>query len=402
MSGTAEPTATLPEMVVTADPVPPPDPADVALVVNGHTFAGWQEVRITRGVERLPSDFQLTATEASPDPAHLDITPSAPCVLNVRGDLVLTGYVDRYTPAISYSSHSVTFQGRSKCADLVDSSALFEDEAGNDVPTQIAGASCLEVATRLAAPHGITVSAPDTPGPVIPQHTAMLTETPWELIERVARYSKLLAYDDRDGNLVLAQVGTEKHASGFAQGINVETAAVTYSWDQRFTRYDVLYSPYNNLGDVTEAANGNPGWNRVQRLTDESSVSARHDGGARKRRRVIMVENQWGGPELALARAEWERARRWGRSQAAQITCDSWRDSAGVLWEPNHLARIDLPACKLVGVEWVIVEVTYRRGIDGEHADVLLMPPEAIMPQPTILQPFDGQMASALAEQPAP
>lgn len=386
------------EVVVTATPIdeppPPPPPMgkveDVALVVGGRALSPWQEVRITRGVERMPADFDLTTTEASDDPAVLDVQPGAECRLEILGDLVLTGFVDRYAPSFDQGAHDVRITGRSRSADLVDSSAIFEDEAGKELPTQLSAVSALELATRLARPHKVAVTALFGEGPRIPQFSANLTETPAELIERVARFAQRLVYDQPDGSIVLAPVGTRSHASGFQQGINVERASVVYAMDQRFGEYDVLLLPVNNLGDATLAAQGNAGWNLRHRVKDEGVPSTR------RRRRVIMVEQMWGGEALAKARAEWEAARRFGRSQVVNLTTDSWRDRAGVLWEPNQLVRLDLPALKLVGQDWIISEVTYRRGMDGTHADLVLMPPAALTPQPTILVPFNGQIAEAL------
>ncbi|MEW9584911.1 phage baseplate assembly protein [Paraburkholderia sp. DGU8] len=40
---------------------------DVSLTVNRSTVAGWTSVRITRGMERIPSDFDISMTERFPD-----------------------------------------------------------------------------------------------------------------------------------------------------------------------------------------------------------------------------------------------------------------------------------------------------------------------------------------------
>lgn len=404
MSGSAD--AELPATVVTAAALPaepkfkpdplPPDPDDVVLSIGGQRWQTWQAVRVTRGVERMPADFDLTVTENFPDPAQLGIRPAAPCKVQILGDLVLTGYVDRYAPAFDKSNHSVSFTGRSKCADLVDSAAIFEDANGQEIASQLQAVSALELARKIAGPFGISVTAPDGPGPVIPQHNALLTETGYEIIERVARFSQLLLYDDVDGNLVLAQAGKKRHASGIAEGVNAEAGRVIFAWDQRFTQYDVLLMQMNTLGDTTVTAEGNAGWNLRARLKDDTAASGRHDGKPRRRRRVIVVEQQWGGEDLALKRARWELARRFGRSQAVQVTTDSWRDSAGVLWEPNWLVPLNLPHLKIVGEDWLLMEVTYRRDNTGTHADLTLMPPEAVQPQPILLQPFNAQMYEAL------
>ncbi len=39
----------------------PVDPNALTVTVNGTTFGGWQRVRVTRGVERMPSDFEIAS-----------------------------------------------------------------------------------------------------------------------------------------------------------------------------------------------------------------------------------------------------------------------------------------------------------------------------------------------------
>ncbi|MBS7812886.1 hypothetical protein KHU32_18195 [Roseococcus sp. XZZS9] len=79
-----------------------------------------------------------------------------------------------------------------------------------------------------------------------------------------------------------------------------------------------------------------------------------------------------------------------------EVEVDSWRDSAGKLWEPNFKAPQDLPALKLTNKEWLIAEVPYLRGKNGTRAHLTLMPEEAFQPEPVILAPFDWQVQEAL------
>ncbi|MGP8002296.1 MAG: phage baseplate assembly protein [Smithella sp.] len=90
-----------------------------------------------------------------------------------------------------------------------------------------------------------------------------------------------------------------------------------------------------------------------------------------------------------MQRANWENARRVGRSNVLTLTTDSWRDSAGTLWTPNTIVPISLPALKLQQVNWVIADVSYKRDTTGTTADLVLMPPRAFLPQPiSLLQGF--------------
>ncbi|WP_422449499.1 phage baseplate assembly protein, partial [Thermoanaerobacterium sp. DL9XJH110] len=39
---------------------------ELILTVGGRELSGWTEVRVTRGIERCPSDFQIGMTERFP------------------------------------------------------------------------------------------------------------------------------------------------------------------------------------------------------------------------------------------------------------------------------------------------------------------------------------------------
>lgn len=384
MSDTA-PTTELPPETVTAEAAPPRASNDLVLVIGGREWSGWQSIAVTRGVEIVPGSFTLTMTERFPGIEDIVVRPGDACEVRLGNDLVLTGFVDRYAPAIDAHGHKVTVMGRGKCQDLVDCAAVFPDGG-----TQLASATPLTLATRLAVAYNITVSAPDGDGIAVPQFNAQLGETTFEIVERITRHSGFLAYEGTDGNLILARVGSQQMASGFRQGENIERADVAFSMDQRFSEYQVVLMSSNLFGDVAAAAGGNPGWNSQSPPVPDAGVP-------RFRRRIIVTEQTYSGVDLARQRAEWEKGRRYGRSQAVKLTCDSWRDSAGKLWEINTKAAVHIPALKLEARVWVIAEVTYRRDESGTHADLMLMPEEAFQPEPLILQPFDSQVFEALS-----
>ena len=100
------------------------DPDEVSIVLSDRRWAGWVSVRITRGLERMPSDFEIGLTEVFPGETEMLVAHVGEvCEVYIGRDLVLTGYVDRVTPSISPGQHDVTISGRGKCQDLVDCSA---------------------------------------------------------------------------------------------------------------------------------------------------------------------------------------------------------------------------------------------------------------------------------------
>jgi len=333
---------------------------DVKVVINGQSYAGWQDVRITRGIERLPSDFELRLTDIYAGEADaLQIQAGDSCTVLIGGSVVVTGYIDVAEPSVDARAHEITVQGRSKCADLVDCSAEWP---GN----QISGANVLEVARKLAEPYGIDVdAAPGLAGFTIPVFSLMFGETPFDIIERLCRYSQLLAYDDQFGNLLLTRASrTDRAASGFREGFNVERARARFSMHDRFSEYRCYPNAFNTVQEL-----GDAGFLR----------SSQADAGVRRHRMKVLISDGTGigGQDVAAQRAGWEASRRWGRSAQLRVTTDSWRDKAGALYEPNTLVPVDIPSVKVTGKLWTISEVTYRKGEQGTHCDLVLMDPHA-------------------------
>jgi prophage tail gpP-like protein len=219
-----------------------------------------------------------------------------------------------------------------------------------------------------------------------------LTETPFEIIERVARYAALLVYDDAGGMLELSRAGSTSMASGFSQGINVQEAYVTFTMDERYSSIETVIQSAATL--FTDPGDPN--------ATAELGLQAVQGGlaidpGVPRPRPLILVAEQgdlnW---KIAQQRCQWEVARRTGRSQQIRVVCDSWFDSAGALWRKNSLAPINLPACKVTNAQWLIGSVSFIRDESGTHADVMLMPAEAFLPEPIILQPYASDVAQAV------
>ena len=368
-----------------------PDPLDeVAIVVDGQQITGWSAISITRSAELFPNSFTLTAADQYPYSADQATTfpggPGQMCRVYIGSDLVVTGYVDRYGVQVAPGQHQVTITGRGLCEDLVDCSA---DIAGAINGATITAANALDLAKKLSAPFKVSArSAVSDLGMPLPPFTVALGETSYEIIERVARYAGFLVYEDEQGRVVLDRVGTQKMASGFKMPGNIEAAASTLSIDQRYSDYTVVWTTINQYQDLGPLAN-----NRAH-VTDPTMP--------RYRPRIIVSEQTDPAYDIGKARAEWELARRIGRSQAISLTCDSWRDSEGTLWTPNFLAPIDAAALKITDAEWIIGTVTFRKDSSGTHADLILMPPDAFKPQPQPLYLWDRELMTATNQPQSP
>lgn len=349
---------------------------DLTLLVGGARLSGWDSIRVTRGMERCPNDFEITMTErfgGELASARTVVNVGDACDVLIGDDLVIRGYLDRFVPSISQGQHTIQASGRGRCQDLVDCAAEWPGG-------QISASSALGVAQKLCEPYGLSATCLSDPGAAIPTMVLNNGETAFEIIERVCRFSALLAYESPDGNLVLSRVGTDKAASGFQEGVNVESASITYTADQQFSEYMVVRMSMDVLQDAGDAGN------IVETVTNPNIK--------RHRRRIIVAEGGDMGSEIAKQRAQWECSRRFGRAAQLRLTTDSWRDSAGVLYTPNTKVDIDFPTLKAPKRTWLISEVTYRRAEGGTACDLVIMPPEAFEPEPILVQHGPAELGS--------
>jgi prophage tail gpP-like protein len=399
-------------------------PDDVSITVGTTQIAGWETVEIGRSVEACPNHFTLTMTEQfSNNPSRIIAYPGQPCQIKIGKNLVVTGYIDRYAAKIGPTSHDVTITGRGLCEDIVDCSADPSTQGATPGGTTLA-TDALDLAKKLCKPFNIEAiineanflpssimnvyGGPQVSLPIRPFQIG-LGDTPYQIIEQVARYTGLLVYEDEFGRLVLDRIGTQKMGSGFVQGDNVEGASMSLSVDERFTSLTIVFSPINQL-DMTPSSIMNVYGGPTAAAVVNQRCPPFNDGAfaaqiyPRKRPRIVVSMQNDGSSDFAERMAAWEMNRRIGRSQAVQLTCDSWRDKNGLLWQPNWLANVHLPALKLVNMNWIIGDVVFRRDQGGTHADLVLMPPSAFSVQPGPLNVFEYELASGLptSQSPAP
>ena len=360
---------------------------DVSISVGGKKISGWTRVRATRGIERLPADFEIELTEYyAGDNSTVVISPGQKCEIYLGKDRILTGYVDSYGPMIERDSHKISVSGRSMSEDIVDCSAEWQN-------AQILSAPILKIVQGLATiPYDIKVyqnSFPDQSKNTIPQITFIYGETAVEIIERICRYAGLLFYDQPDGSILLTTASSKKAASGFKEGVNIQSARGRFTMN-RFSKYVCVYQ---STVSISDGQNLNSGQNNSQQEfwhEDDNTVP-------RNRKKYIVVDS---GDYSALngekypvtrRRALWEKNRRFGKAFEVHLVTDGWRDSAGKLWEPNTLVDIEIPSLKLPHETYLISEVTYHRDESrGTTASLVLNPPCAFVPEPIVLvaQPF--------------
>lgn len=353
-----------------------PDDEELTIKTGGVTLGGWEQFRVSRSVENCASYITVGLSERYPDQLRkTSFEPFDTCEAYLSGDKILTGYVDRYLPAYDAHDHPVTMSGRSKTEDLVDCAVDIENLGGpGKIAWSVSAATIGEAAKRVCDPYKIDVTG-DGMGEKLDTSYPFIVNpgmTCWQLLEELARAAQVLIWDDEQGRLVLSKVGTKRAGSALVEGQNCEVAEAAFTADQRFSDIWVLGQ------GPTPGTDGHLG-----------DFARRHDSRVPRRRiHMIVMDKPGDGGKWAAQRAEWEIARRYGRSRQVVVTVTGWRDGAGRVWTPNTLVRLSCPTLK-IDEDWLIAECAWTRGPRGTQTTLHCMPKEGLIPQPFIpLQPI--------------
>lgn len=208
--------------------------SDVVLKAGGNVYGGWTKISVTRSIESMSGSFDLELTwkwQGSEDKykAFMDpIKQGQPCVVEIGGERVITGYVDDWVPSYDATQVVISVSGRDKTADLVDCSIDYPSyQFNNQTLTQIANVIC--------KPFGIKVIVNTDVGAAFPRIQIEQGETPHELLSRLARQRGVLLTSDTYGNLVITRSSKERAGVSLILGENVKAARGSFSWRNRYS-----------------------------------------------------------------------------------------------------------------------------------------------------------------------
>jgi prophage tail gpP-like protein len=333
---------------------------DVVLLVGGIAYGGWTEIGITRAMDAASGAFNLSLTDKwYGQETPWQIIPGDTCEVQIGGETVISGYVDIVRPSFDSGSHTIEVQGRDKSADVIDCSAVHS-------PDEWSGVSLLTLAQTLCAPFGVTVTADVSIGDVFGVVKIQQGETAFEAIDRHARMRQVLVMPDGKGGIVLTRAGTRRASVDLVHPGNILSAGGTLDSSERFSDYIVR---------------GQSGYAETSDPEAEAFVEgSTQDTGVTRYRPLLMIAETDPNGATAQDRAAWEANTRLGRSMAAVVTVQGWRQKpGGELWSPNLLANISSPWLQ-IGGEMLIRQVTYRFGSNGRTCDIAVVSPQSYQP----------------------
>lgn len=270
------------------------------------------------------------------------------------GDLLLTGHVEKRSPALRSSEQELPIAGRSKTGDLVDSSAEHETGEFRDQDAQ-------DILGALTKAYGISVET-DLTLEREPLKRVRPGETIHTFARRLSRKEGFAIGDTPEGNVKLAKAGTKRHAGSLTEGLNIQDASAVHDDSKKFSKVKVRAQAPDGYGD------------------DDLKIEAEAEDDTLKRKRVkIIVPPELIRKQDARERAKWHRDRASGEGLTCEVTVQGWRDEAGKIWTPGWLIFTESPSLDVVQ-DMLIKKVSLRQSDEssgGTQAVLSLVDPRS-------------------------
>lgn len=346
----------------------------VTLRVNGKIFGGWKSARVSRGIESVAGSFDLTVSERwGGQLKPWLIGEEDACVVELNGTPVITGYVDRRSLSFGAEEHTLSVSGRDRTGDLVDCSAVIEDESTSSKSKwEFRNIALHALARRLCDPFsiGIELVTPSAGLPFLKKFSVDPGESAFDAIERACRLTGMLAVSDGAGALLLMRPGTNRTATALVEGQNILSAGADFDASGRFYKYVALGQ--------------HVGSDEYSGASAAQIKGTAFDLNVKRTARTLCIRPE-GNVTAAFAktRAEWEAKVRAGRADAVRITVQGWTQSNGQLWPVNARATVRSPSIGING-DMLITEATYSQDESGTTTQLTLKRPDAFLPEPSI------------------
>ena len=330
--------------------------AEVQLEVQGVRYEGWKSVRVTRSMTSITGTFDLEVHDRFGQVAAAwPIREEDACRVIIDEQVVIDGFVDRLSRAISARQRTLRISGKDKAAALVECSV----PSG---PFTLRNISVEALAQTLARPFDIDASVADGLS-LEPQKKVVIGpgESPFAVLTRVLRETGALVVSSGGGGIIITRAATSR-AEALQQGSNVFAADFSSDAADRFRIYTVL----SQSGDKDDSG---------QRVRARAV-----DLGVRRTNRVKVLRPERGqSAPQARARADWEARIRAARAESTTVTVVGWRQRSGVLWPVNALVSVEIPAIGVSGT-LLITDAEHSLDQNGSFTRLRLMRPDAFTP----------------------
>lgn len=331
-------------------------PELVTIKAGGQLWSAWTRVMVQASFQDGARSFQIDAA-AEFGGAATAWTFKAGTEISIlfNGEVVCTGYVDRYQPKIdAHKSASISISGRSKSQDMIDSSAMHDTGHFKDQTPDAIG--------KALDKFGVGIST-DQKLEKVPVCRITPGEKAFRVIERLCRDQGVFPVGQADGSIKITKAGAKRHVGSIKEGEdgNMISGDADHNFAGRHSEVTVRgQRPFGSGADALQIE----GVARDAQMSRYRPIVIVHDGDTDKKR--------------AKKRAGSHRDREAGNSLKANATVQGFRDDAGTIWEPGHLVFVESDFLD-VHQDMAVESITFsqQRG-EGSLSVLSLVDPRAL------------------------
>lgn len=333
----------------------------ILIEVNGIEYKNFKSASVSLQLDAIAGFFGFDAVSTKARP--LPIRQGDECRIVVDGEPVMTGYIETVNVDYSSNNHSIGISGRSKTADIIDSTINTLEIK----PPISLRSAILKVISHIGASIDVIDNvgtlkrfnqAEDILSPEVGQNA-------FDFIEKLARKRQVLLTTDGDGNIVITRSGTDlapvalQNVIGGANN-NIEGASVSYNQTSRYNKYIVA----SQMNPVALNLSGDAS---AKTISDQKSDQVIDSEIRTSRQLIIQAENASSAGQ-ALDRAKWEANIRKTRSIVYSTTLPNFSEG-GKLWMPNQLTSIKDDFAG-IDAEMLVNTVTFSLDTSGASTDL--------------------------------
>jgi prophage tail gpP-like protein len=305
----------------------------IELEVNGKTYTKFTDATITLAINSMANDFSFTASAVDGFPPFKD-GDVVKCI--VDGELKLTGYIDGVNGNESNGSHLVTYSGRDRTQDFIDSSI----NTINDI--KATGTLTLKSLIEKVVDHlgqdlkVVDLVEPDKFNTAEDIVSPKVGANALDFVSTYAAKRQCLLSSNGDGDIVITQSSATDSGEVLRSVEGGDNNIISQNWSrasrERYNRYvsrgqlDPVALGFASAPDIA-AVQGQGGG-----VTDDEVRSGRQN---------VKVETAGYSNEQLADRSKWSK--QLARSRGSEFGCvirGHSKESGGV-WDVNELALVE-------------------------------------------------------------
>lgn len=306
----------------------------IELTVNGTPFTDFVSASVTLALDTLANDFTFTASAVELFPPFGVGDKVEVTVNRVKR---LTGFIDEVNGSDREGSHTVTYTGRDKTGDFIDSQInQINDIRADDSLT------LKKIIEIVIADLGQDLTVTDNlePAPFNKAEDILSPEVGQEALDFVTQYARkrqALLTSDADGNFVITQSSPTESGAALqrlqgSDSNNIISQSWTVNGSQRFVTYI-------HRGQLDPRALNFAGDTDIATIEDQGAEVA--DTEIRSGRQRVIVESESYSSAQLQDRAKWSKQVAKARATTFRCVAKGHSKPDGGEWEENTLVQIN-------------------------------------------------------------